>query len=540
VSAKRTWYQGAWHFGRAWAPLRFTYDSLDGSIKTIVRNGDTFNAQVVDEAGLLDIDSVAALQRISGAVEEEVGVQVAVLVVPTLDGQDPEALAERVYQAWWIGRRQADHGLLLLYGADEGWWQLRWGPAIQPALDPVRVANATRVLGDAGSRPPGERLVEAVAHLARAAGASPAAVDRPFEVRLDWKRVALAGWILLGVTVVILLGVGTGVLQLRAFRWVARRTVARQADLLSLRDDGRLLRLRSRQPLLLLLVFIIFALPSSCQGIAKAVGEATRAAEVLTCSHATGRCEVSVGGQPVSAAGLDVIERLEVSGSLTGRATLLAATRWGKMVVVRDWPAGQVETLSARLGEFLADPAAPPLWETSETVRWGAYLMLGLVAAFLLAMGAVLWPTTFWMDRPAGRVALSGPFLGWHRPLGAVKAVRIERKLDVQVDRLRRRSKPMPYVAHPDLPARILLELEEAGARAVTAWFPGVLMPTKADAAEERRAEARAHLEATAGALAASLGVPLRPLREVPPPGTVPPPLDEGPAGGRPPDPRRT
>ena len=54
----------------------------------------------MDEAGLLDAASVAALQRISGALEEEVGVQLAVLVVPTLEEEDPKALAEGITKLW--------------------------------------------------------------------------------------------------------------------------------------------------------------------------------------------------------------------------------------------------------------------------------------------------------------------------------------------------------------------------------------------------------------------------------------------------------
>jgi hypothetical protein len=207
------------------------------------------------------------------------------------------------------------------------------------------------------------------------------------------------------------------------------------------------------------------------------------------------------------------------------------------LAVVRHWPADQVEALATRLGEFLVDPAAPPLRERSETGRWGAWLVLGLVVGVLLVMAAVVWPRTLQADRPAGWVAVSGPFRPWHRPLGAVEAVRIERAIDIQVDRLRRRRRPMSYAAPTDLPARIVLEMEGTGARAVTTWFPSVLeSPSAGVSAEERRAEARSHLEATAGALAAALGVPLRPLREVPPPGIVPPPLDEGPEGSRTPD----
>src|SRR3990172_6165690 len=42
VTLKRTWYDKAWHLNRAWNPLKLTYDSLDGSLKSIERNGDVY------------------------------------------------------------------------------------------------------------------------------------------------------------------------------------------------------------------------------------------------------------------------------------------------------------------------------------------------------------------------------------------------------------------------------------------------------------------------------------------------------------------
>lgn len=42
VKVARTWYDKAWHINRAWNPLKLTYDSLDGSLKSIERNGDVY------------------------------------------------------------------------------------------------------------------------------------------------------------------------------------------------------------------------------------------------------------------------------------------------------------------------------------------------------------------------------------------------------------------------------------------------------------------------------------------------------------------
>jgi len=43
VKASRTWHDNAWHFNRAWNKLELEIDSLDGSVKSIVRNNDGYD-----------------------------------------------------------------------------------------------------------------------------------------------------------------------------------------------------------------------------------------------------------------------------------------------------------------------------------------------------------------------------------------------------------------------------------------------------------------------------------------------------------------
>ena len=42
VSVERSWLNGRWYVTPAWADLKFTYDALDGSVKTIDRAGSVF------------------------------------------------------------------------------------------------------------------------------------------------------------------------------------------------------------------------------------------------------------------------------------------------------------------------------------------------------------------------------------------------------------------------------------------------------------------------------------------------------------------
>ncbi len=42
IVAQRTWYRKQWHFNRAWNGLSIEYDDLDGSVKSVERNGDAY------------------------------------------------------------------------------------------------------------------------------------------------------------------------------------------------------------------------------------------------------------------------------------------------------------------------------------------------------------------------------------------------------------------------------------------------------------------------------------------------------------------
>jgi len=480
-------------------------------------------AQVVDDDGLLDPATVVALQRISGDTASEVGIQLSVLVVRSLEGVDPQRLAERSYQAWWVGRREADVGLLLLYGAEEGWWQLQWGPALQPLLgDEVVLRPAQRILSDRADRPLGERLVDAAASLARAVGVRERSVANPYEMRRDWARVRTAGWVLGGLLLVVATWVLAILLLGRTGGWVERRIAGRLASQLVLRADGDRLRLHSHPSIWLLLPIALWLVLSWGGQVVRSAGTVARGREVLTCSHASGRCEVAAGREVIGALPLGAVEQLEVSGALAGRADLVAMTRWGRFTLLRGWPTGQVEALARRLETFLAAPEAPPLGEASEGIAWGAWTVLGLAGLAILGALALLWPRRLLVDRRAGWVALAGLPVGWGRPLRSIQAVQVERLVDRQVEALRRRRQPMPYTQNGPLPARILLLVEGGRRLPATAWFPGGLNLQRQGAAEAHRALAQAHLDATARQLAAFLNVPLLEPPALPPPGVVP------------------
>lgn len=71
-------------------------------------------ARINDRAGVLSSDREAELERRLEAYERATGHQLAVLTLPSLEGEPLEDYTMRVVEAWKLGRKDRDDGILLL------------------------------------------------------------------------------------------------------------------------------------------------------------------------------------------------------------------------------------------------------------------------------------------------------------------------------------------------------------------------------------------------------------------------------------------
>lgn len=71
-------------------------------------------SHVVDTTGLLDAGQQAALEAKLDALEKAKGSQVVVLIVPTVQPEDISSYANRVGNAWKIGRKNVGDGVLFI------------------------------------------------------------------------------------------------------------------------------------------------------------------------------------------------------------------------------------------------------------------------------------------------------------------------------------------------------------------------------------------------------------------------------------------
>ena len=92
------------------------------------------SGRVVDQTGTLRSDEVASLTQTLKNFEVRKGSQIAVLIVPTTDGEAIEQFSLRVAEAWKIGRKRVDDGALLVIAKNDRHLRIEVGYGIEGAL----------------------------------------------------------------------------------------------------------------------------------------------------------------------------------------------------------------------------------------------------------------------------------------------------------------------------------------------------------------------------------------------------------------------
>jgi uncharacterized protein len=101
--------------------------------------------RVNDLAGLLSEDAVASLEQQLADLEDSTGVQIAILTIPSLEGEILEEYSLKVAETWQLGRDQFDDGALLLVSRDDRKMRLEVGYGLEGAIPD---AYAKRILDD--------------------------------------------------------------------------------------------------------------------------------------------------------------------------------------------------------------------------------------------------------------------------------------------------------------------------------------------------------------------------------------------------------
>jgi uncharacterized protein len=89
---------------------------------------------VNDFANTLDAASKQSLEAYCANLERVTGVQMAIVLVPSLDGEPVEDVANRLYREWGIGKKGKDEGILILLSVQDRKSRAEIGYGIEPII----------------------------------------------------------------------------------------------------------------------------------------------------------------------------------------------------------------------------------------------------------------------------------------------------------------------------------------------------------------------------------------------------------------------
>jgi len=90
--------------------------------------------RVTDNADVLSEDTRGSLTALLKAHEDSTGNQIAVLTIPTLDGEGIEEYALRVFEAWKLGQKGKDNGILVVVVPNDRRMRIEVGYGLEGTL----------------------------------------------------------------------------------------------------------------------------------------------------------------------------------------------------------------------------------------------------------------------------------------------------------------------------------------------------------------------------------------------------------------------
>jgi uncharacterized protein len=128
--------------------------------------------RVTDLAGLFSSTTVTTMETELEVLERETGAQVAVLTIPSLEGQPLDDYSMQVVDAWKLGTRERDNGVLILIARDDRKIRIEVGYGLEGVLPDVLcgriIDNAMKPVFRKGDFSGGtQRAVELIAGLVR-------------------------------------------------------------------------------------------------------------------------------------------------------------------------------------------------------------------------------------------------------------------------------------------------------------------------------------------------------------------------------------
>ena len=89
---------------------------------------------VSDFARVIDAQSKSALEQYCTKVEQATGTQMALVTLPTLEGEPIEDVANTIFRAWGVGHKGKDEGIMLLLVVNDRRSRMEVGYGLEPII----------------------------------------------------------------------------------------------------------------------------------------------------------------------------------------------------------------------------------------------------------------------------------------------------------------------------------------------------------------------------------------------------------------------
>lgn len=97
--------------------------------------------RVTDLAAVLSSGERSALTQMLASYEQETTHQIAILTMPSLSGETIEAFAHRVANAWGLGRKDVNNGILIVLAMQERRVRIQLGLGFERYISNARAAQ---------------------------------------------------------------------------------------------------------------------------------------------------------------------------------------------------------------------------------------------------------------------------------------------------------------------------------------------------------------------------------------------------------------
>ena len=96
---------------------------------------------VTDVAGVLSPDQKQALEDKLVAIDDSSSNQIAVVIIPSLDGYPKEEYATKLFRDWGIGNKKTNNGVLLLIAINDRQIRIEVGYGLEGAIPDITAIN---------------------------------------------------------------------------------------------------------------------------------------------------------------------------------------------------------------------------------------------------------------------------------------------------------------------------------------------------------------------------------------------------------------